>query len=591
MSSETTRIVGLPVRTLPPPDLCERLSASLRTERGTQTLWPMQAEALYEAVMQRRVSPELGVFVRGGIGTGKTLPGLLFATVIQPPVPGKRALYLCPAALRDKTLRELPEYRRHWKIRPDLLVHSYEELGADQDSTRSMLERLNVYLVVMDECQAVKNFTAGRTKKVMRTARRDPGIVWVSMSATPSTRGIGNSAHLFELALRSGSPLPRNASELESWARCVDSKVTAEAADWGMIRPLVEAFNPRGMDDWDGLSTERVRACRVALNSRVEQTPGVVTGARVDVDANLVLRRVRFDCPPEIEVALQELQKSGNVPGSSGAALIGDRDKNRSESQLCMGFYYRWAWEKTSNGEPDQKWLNDRREWSSALNEYLAPGGQGEREGVDTMRQVVLRMKDMPSFVRRAWASWEPQRDRYRIEYVGEKSSGVGEPIPVEPVWLTTALIDRMVDRLTVRGKPCILWYKHKAVAHELRKRGVRVVLSGEDLPWTELRGDGRSVALSEFSHAEGLNLQAWSRMVVTCPGAARQSPGAQLEQQIGRVHRSGQDADEVVVDFWQHAAPLASSLETALREARYIEDAGGLPQRLNFGEWKDVKQ
>lgn len=587
-SSETTRIIGLPVRSPPPADLCERLSASLRTERGTQTLWPMQAEALLEAVRQRRVSPERGVFVRGGIGTGKTLPGLLFATVIQPPSPGKRALYLCPAALRDKTLRELPEYRRNWKIRADLLVHSYEELGADQDTARSMLERLNVYLVVADECQAIKNFTAGRTKKVMRTARRDPGIVWVMMSATPSTRGIGNSAHLFELALRSGSPLPRNASELESWARCVDSTVTAEAADWGMIRPLVENFG--STSGWDGPSHERVRACRQALNTRVEQTHGVVTGARVDVDSRLIMRRVTFDCPQEITDALQDLTQSGSVPGSSGAATIG-MDKARSESQLCMGFYYRWAWEKTSGGEPDQKWLADRREWSSAMNEYLVPGGQGEREGIDTMRQMVLRMKDMPAFVRKAWANWEPQRNRYRIEYVGEKSSGVGEPIPVEPVWLTTAIVDRMVERLTSRKGSCILWYKHKAVAHELRRRGMRVVLSGEDLPWKELQGDGRPVALSEFSHAEGLNLQAWSRMVVTCPGPARQSPGAQIEQQVGRVHRSGQDADEVVVDFWQHAPPLVASLETALREARYIEDAGGLPQRLNFGEWRDVRQ
>lgn len=117
------------------------------------------------------------------------------------------------------------------------------------------------------------------------------------------------------------------------------------------------------------------------------------------------------------------------------------------------------------------------------------------------------------------------------------------------------------------------------------------MVLSGEDLPWDSLTGDGKPVALSEFSHAEGLNLQAWSRMVVCCPGAAKQSPGAQLEQVIGRVHRSGQEAEEVVVDVWQHAEPLERGLATALREARYIEDAGGLPQRLNLGEWREVRQ
>ena len=560
------------------------------------TLWLMQAEALLEAVLQRRSSPELGIFVRGGIGTGKTLPGLLFATVLPPPSPGKRALYLCPASLRDKTLRELPEYRRHWRIRPDLLVHSYEELSADPD----LLTRLNVYLVVCDECQALKRLSSARTRRALRAARADKGIVWIEMSATSSTRGIGDHGHLFELPLRSGSPLPRTAQELDSWAKCVDSQVTAEAADWGMIRPLAESWGgPSWQESWDGLSADRVRLCRRALNARVASTPGVVTGDRVDVDSRLIIRKVTFNCPPEITNALQELQQSGTLPGSGGVSIIPDRkqeangrgQKNVAESQLCMGFYYRWAWERTRNGEPDQQWLSSRREWSSSLSEYLVPGGQGERAGVDTPRQVVARMSDMPGAVRRAWAGWEPQRDRYRVTYVGESSSGVGEPIPVEPVWLTTALIDRMVERLTSKKGSCILWYKHKAVAHELRRRGVRVVLSGEDLPWDSLTGDGKPVALSEFSHAEGLNLQAWSRMVVCCPGAAKQSPGAQLEQVIGRVHRSGQEAEEVVVDVWQHAEPLERGLATALREARYIEDAGGLPQRLNLGEWREVRQ
>lgn len=579
MPSETTRILNLPTREPAPPDLCERLTKALRTSTGTQSLWQVQAESLLELVRQRNVSAERGVFVRAGLGCGKTLIGLLASTVVPPPAPNRRALYLCPAGLRDKTLRELPGYKRNWKIRPDLLIHSYEEVSADP----KLLERLQVYLVICDECQALKRRSAARTSRVLRTARKNPDIIWVSMSATSSTKGLSDHAHLFELSLRDGSPLPVHGDDIEAWGRCTDSVVTAEACDWGLIRPLVERYYPNTQEIWDGPSGDRVRACRRAVDRRISETPGVVTGSSVDVDAELHLRRVYFPCPAEIESALTELARTGEIPGSSGAAAIGERDRARSENSLCMGGYYRWAWEKTSAGAPDTRWLQIRRDWSSVLSEFLAPDGHAARLEIDTPAQVVQRIDEAPRAVRMAWEAWLPERDRYRIQYLGDSPSGVGEVIPVEPVWLTYAIIERMMEYLK---KDCILWYKHKMVAHELRRRGARVVLAGEDMPWREEFGDGRPVALNEFSHCEGFNLQAWDRMVVPCPGAAKNAPGAQIDQMIGRSHRYGQDSDKVVVDFWQHAEVLEANLDRAVMESQRIQDISGIPQRLMMGKW-----
>lgn len=609
MPSETTRILNLPTKSPYPSDLIPRLTALLKAPSGGQVLWQNQAEILYELLTQRRVDKSRGVFARSGVGTGKTLPGLLASTVLPPPSPDRKALYLCPAALRDKTLKEMPAYRRDWKIRADLLVHSYEEVSSDPE----LLTRLRAYLVICDECQAIRRKSSARTRRVLRTAAKDPSIVWLMMSATSSTKGIADHGHLFDLPLRNGSPLPRDHHDLESWGRCTDAAVSAEGSDWGLMRPVVEAWYEHAQemarvnaetskdeayareekdfasrpfhDAWDSTAALRVQACRRALDARIAATPGVVTGSRVDVDAKLILRSVVFPLPVEIQTALTSFATTGEIPGSGGAKVIGERDKVRSESALCMGGYYRWAWEKTSAGAPDFDWIARRKDWSSALSEYLVPTGQGDREGIDTPGQVVLHMSKMPKYVQDAWRGWEPVRDRYRIQYLGDSPSSVGESIPVEPVWLTYDIIDRMVEEL--KRHKTILWYKHKFVAHELRKRGVRVVLSGEPLPWDDIHGDGRSVALSEFSHCEGLNLQAWHRMTVTCPGSAKNSPGAQLEQMLGRVYRSGQQADIVSVDFWQHADPLKTSLQTAMREARYIQDSSGIPQRLCLGEWK----
>ena len=198
-------------------------------------------------------------------------------------------------------------------------------------------------------------------------------------------------------------------------------------------------------------------------------------------------------------------------------------------------------------------------------------------------------------------------RKRYVVQYEGESSSSAlsssnpsssgtarTEPIPVEPVWLDSTVIARMVSELQKDQKdkaPCVLWYKHRAVGQELRRLGCRVVLSGEDLPWGSqyLQGDGLPVALSSYSHCEGLNLQAWSRMVMTCPGSAKTAAGAQLEQEIGRLHRAGQTADQVLVEIWQHTEPLRGNLETAIRQATYIQQSTGIPQRLCIGNWENA--
>lgn len=598
--SETARIVSLPQRRPHPANARERLETLLKVE-GLRPLpehglgWPgspsdpsrkvcrcadgscqrlldVQVEVLTEALVQERAHPERGVVVRVGVGGGKTLISLLLPTLLR----CKRPVLLVPAKLREKTFRQLPEIRRHWRVRSDLLVHTYEEV-----STRpTMLEDLGADLVVFDEAHRLARVSAGRTRRALRFARTRPECRWVPLSGTFDKRSPKDSAHLIELALRDGAYYPLHDGELDSWHAVLGSRGAPEANDWGTFRPLVDAFGER-LERWDQSSADRVQLCREALERRVSTCPGVVTSHTMSCDASVLIRRVKRTPPPEVLAAIQSLETTKKIPGSSGASVVTDQDAARVSDTLSLGFYYRWCWERTQAGEPDQEWLEARRDYSSELAEYLVPTGPGERNGVDTpghvWRLAEQRSSLLPVSLQLAWDAWAPLRGRYRVSYLDDAlgSSG-GETIPVEPVWLTREVVGWMLSELEEPGT--ILWYHHRAVARALQEAGARVWFRGQEPP-----NDGKSCALSEHSHGEGHDLYAFQRVVIPCPGPS----GSHTEQMIGRIHRPGQVADEVYVDLWTHTDRLADAVSRAVADARYLHETQG-PQRLIVGTWVD---
>ena len=596
--SETSRIIHLPHRLGQPANAKARLESILNNRpivvpehdlgwpgtpwTGTrkkctcngscQQLLDIQVEALTEALLQLKTGKNitLGTINKIGVGGGKTLICLLLPSIL----PAKRPVYLVPAKLRNKTLVQLPELKRHWKIRNDILIHSYDEVSRNPE----LLNQLKADLILCDEAHSLSRLSSGRTRRVLRSARANPDIRWVMLSGTFDKRSPKDSAHLVELALREGSYLPRSERELESWHNVLGSRGAPEATDWGTFRPMVDAWG-RGIDRWNQSASARKQLCREALETRARDTRGVVSLQTMSCNASIVLRRVKRRTPIEIVQAVREMVTSGEIPGSSGAKSIGDQEISRVSETLSLGFYYRWAWERTSAGEPDKEWLNARSFWSSELSTYLAVGGQGEREGVDTPGHVAkICMSDpgrLPKMLIVAYNKWQEFKNKYSISYLGETSGSGEETIPVEPVWITEEVLDWMM--VEFERPETIVWYKHRAVARALKDRGVRVFLRGE-----APKNDGVSCALSEHSHGEGFNLESFGRMVITCPAPN----GAHIEQLIGRVHRTGQDRDEIQVDLWAHTDRLNESIDRALVDARYLH-ASGTPQRLIMGTWE----
>ena len=81
-------------------------------------------------------------------------------------------------------------------------------------------------------------------------------------------------------------------------------------------------------------------------------------------------------------------------------------------------------------------------------------------------------------------------------------------------------------------------------------------------------------------SNAEGRNLQAWHRNLVMAPPPQ----GRTWEQLLGRTHRSGQEADEVLVTVYLGCLEQLEAFRQATWDAEYIESSQQA-QKLCYGD------
>jgi len=114
----------------------------LRAPGGTQRLRPVQIAALWEMHHQK------GLFMQVRTGGGKTIVSLLGFIVLN----SVRPLLIVPAALKEKTLRDMNRYRKDWLVPAYVRILSYELIGRPQSA--SILEDYQPDVVIMDECFA-----------------------------------------------------------------------------------------------------------------------------------------------------------------------------------------------------------------------------------------------------------------------------------------------------------------------------------------------------------------------------------------------------------------------------------------------------
>lgn len=529
--------------------LAEQMTQLLRTPNGQMRLKPIQAITLFELCEQG------GAFAPLSVGSGKTLCSLLAPVVLQRTRGiGFRPMLIVPAALVKKTKREMRQYAEHFQIAQFMKITSYQKLGVVSGAKE--LENFQPDLIICDEGHRAKNKDAAVTKRMKRYMQERPQTTMLIMSGTMTKRSVHDYAHLIRWCLPPAeTPLPLHWSDLETWGLALDERKDASTR----IDPgeLIVLCNEEEQKIWNGDAAQMgnpTHAARLAFRRRLVETPGVVATTASSVDASLVINAVKpkhvASC---VDDAFKNLRDKWETP--DGNTFIEALEMYRHARELALGFFYRW-----SPAAP-KEWLAPRKAWHKYAREILK-----HSRSLDSELQVRQWVEaNDPAGSIEFLQPWLAVRDTF-------------EP-NTEAVWIDNGALQCAVDwAYSHKG---IIWVEHQCVGERLeREAGIPyygrkgMTAAGK---FIDDHPPDKSLVASIHANKEGRNLQAWcENLFMGIP-----ANGAVCEQTMGRTHREGQEADEVMVDILVSCAEHLEAFEQARRDARYIEATTGQPQKL----------
>lgn len=623
-TSEAERILGLP--SWDPATFKVDLTDELKTPTGTMKLSPVQSLALYWA---RKAG---GLIAPLAVGTGKTAISLLAGRVMG----ARRPLLLIPTDAQNPLRREIEKMRPHWQV-PLVVAHDtkdnsgalrilpYSQLSLARGT--DILDKLQPDVVIADECHSLRYMSSARAKRVIRYFKSYPETRFVGLSGTVTSKGLRDYAHLCELALRNSSPVPLKEADLIAWANVIDADAVARSQDirafeefcpnLGSLTEVEIAWALQEIDA--GTDTGRAlkrtggqlpakslkRAARNAFRERFVRTVGVVATTEGSVQCSLKLRERALRVPDVVQEALDDLNATWTRP--DGEELVTALDKWRCAAQLSQGFYYRWVW---PDNVVDTEWMGYRSWWHREVREVLKKSFVGLDSPLLVTRAVSdLRLNDLMCGAcgahqrheytyctkcnavctgKEAQAYPLDEQEKHALISAWTHWSSVSEEHPelpppnkrpkppTETVWLDAFLIEDALEWRKEHPKG-LIWFDDRAVEAVLRLLGVETYGGGEDPP-----EDGRGMALSINAFKQVRNLQKNSENLML----SWQSSGQVMEQAIGRTHRQGQEADEVLVDFYNHTDSTQEALTRSRNDAEYLQQTQGSPQKLVYATW-----
>lgn len=530
---ELQRILALPKREYTneqAQEIAKEITRQFKTSDGTQTLRNSQGVALYEFAIYH------GLFGALYVGSGKTLITLLAPTVTD----NERCLLLLPAALLAKTERDKRLYAQHWKISKKLRLFSYEMLGRTQSA--KFLEQWRPDLIIADECHRLKNTHAAVTKRVARYMKAFPDTHFIAVSGTVVRKSIKDYAHLLTWTLKDGSPLPQNAEQLEQWAEIIDENEN-----------FLQRRDPGELACF-GLPINK------GYRERLIKTPGVLISQDTkDTGASLLVRGVKYDIEPATQMHFKRLREEWVTP--DGWQLADPLAVWRHARELALGLHYIW------DPRPPEAWREARRAWAAFCRNTIIRSRvfDSEKQVADA---VLAKLLVCPEF----WVWNEIKRTFEPNE---------------KPVWHSAFGLNVCEAWIKKMGGG-IIWSVHSFFGRALSKKaGLEyfgrggVNDAGRPIEETSPKKDG-AIVVSIPANGTGRNLQAWKTSLVTAPP----SGGDAWEQLLGRLHRSGQLADEVLFDVLCGCKEHIKSMEDARKQARMIEATLGTPQKLLYCDY-----
>lgn len=535
-SAELERVLNLPRRKYDVSELdalARDLTPLLKREPGSMALRRLQALALHD------IGVCGGGFCPIDVGGGKTLISFMAAHVLG----ARRPMLLLPAGLIQKTKNDREKLITDgWLIPTHVRLFSYEMLGRLQSS--GILDVWAPDLIIADEVQKLKSEDAAVTRRVVRYMDAHPDTKFVALSGTIMDRSILEFAHILRWCLKGNAPIPLTNNDLAEWASALDDKV--DELTRYEPGPLVRLATS------DDAGDELTRA-RKGFRRRLIETPGVIasTEGGEHVGASIYVRAIQYPLKRTTIAHFARLRSEMLTPDDW--QLTQPMEVWAHARELALGLTYAW------DPHPPKVWRDRRREWCAFVRDVLARSNT-----LDSEAQVAAACDagELPSD---ALTAWREVKDTFTPNVV--------------PIWQDDGPLKVCAEWMR---KPGIVWTEHALFAERLaRETGAKYYGRkglAEDGEFIDDADASRAIIASIDANREGRNLQTkWNRNLIVSPP---ERPGI-WQQTLGRTHRPGQTADEVIVDVFLGCLEHANAWRRALSGAQAVRDTTGAEQKL----------
>lgn len=552
LADHLTRVYGRPAGVCKKDCVCRG--------RGTMSLRPVQAAALAD------LHDYGGLFAPISVGEGKTLMSFLAPKIVD----AKRPMIFVPANLKQKTENEWWKLAVHWQL-PEIAVETYERLG--RASNANLLENRRPDLIFADEGHLLKNTKAACTRRFARYLSKNQCRLVIA-SGTLTTKSIREYWHLLRWTLGPNQmPIPKEWAEMMGWADCVDAK--SENAQRTGPGCLIELCNEEERPHVEAGGELELEAVRRAYARRLSETPGIVSTVTSQYGGSL---RITSEDLPGLEKLGEHYDRlRGEWQTPDGWDFSEAVELWRHARELVCGFYNVW------DPRPPKLWMSRRRNWHQFVRQVLK-----HSKIYDTEFQIegACASGKITAFIEvyepNKFGVLEARDANVYQEWVDIR--GTFKPNAV-PVWVDDSALNYAASWLADNDGIC--WVEHPCFGEKLSKMtGVsyhgRKGLDAKGQLIDDMKGPRIA---SVAANSTGRNLQfAWSKsLVVSClPN------GKTIEQLLGRMHRDGQEADEVHYHFVIACKEQLEGFYKMLREAEYIEHSTRQPQKLLMAD-KDI--
>jgi len=565
-----------------------------------------------------------GLFGPIGVGWGKTLITLICCNICYTHFGVKKIVLHAPSSVMSQLLTHDLKWART-KIPINFPIHVLYDKPARMRRRISQSGQPGVYIfpysllstkdsadnldaidpgaIICDEIQNLKDERSARTKRVMEFVRkRNP--IGVGLSGTVTRKSIKDYYHLIRWCLGSNCPLPLSTSVANDWAGVLDANASAGYSDpttTGPLQPLVQWA--QRVDPMNPYPDDRT-GFRRAYKLRLTTCPGVVASGDAEIGVGLLIQNQpvkdheSFEGWAETESLIEAIEEEWLTP--NGDEIEYPIHKFKWMYELSAGFYNELSWPEPSDFArrkdipleqakgiiDDAKVYHEAHQiYSKRLRQFL----QYESEkNLDTPMMVGANMaahqdRDVPRELYQLWREMKacdfddrPERDRTAIRVCPYK------------------VYDAVRWAQSLKGKGGIIWVYHQEmgiwISEVAREAGLDVMHCPAGNEANAAIGDERNknkiVVASITAHGTGKNLQHFQNQYI----AQWPRPAGVAEQLLGRTHRNGQEADELIVvtnntlpfDDMNMAACINDSLyihQTSNRQKLIIASYNPLPK------------